>query len=376
MTIFIDKRKDKESITASKQKFIRRTKRLIKEKIDNFIKGSSIKDITKKGQKIIIKKRSIHEPEFKYVDNILEKDLFVTGNNKHNKGDKIAIRTPTGDGNGEGEGGNSDVLSEDEFMFYLNKDEFNELLFDHLELPNLLKNKGVMTKYIRKRAGYNRKNIPARLDLMKTFKLAIARRLATKQSTPFLDEIDLRYKNYKMKEIPVTSAVMFCIMDVSGSMDSEMKILAKKFYILLNLFLESKYKNVELVFIRHHVTAEECSEFSFFNKRETGGTVISSALGLASNLIKERYSPDIWNIYIAQTGDGDNYPHDNENCVPLINNLLQDVRLFLYFQVIERETNYMNLLKEIDHKKLKAEASDDPTAIYKFFSDVFKKGQK
>jgi uncharacterized sporulation protein YeaH/YhbH (DUF444 family) len=128
---------------------------------------------------------------------------------------------------------------------------------------------------------------------------------------PFLDPIDLRFRSRVRVPVPTSQAVMFCLMDVSGSMDEQRKELAKRFFILLYLFLTRHYEKIELVFIRHHTQAQEVSEDDFFHARETGGTVVSSALELMDQIIRERYNPTEWNIYGAQASDGDNWHHDS-----------------------------------------------------------------
>jgi uncharacterized sporulation protein YeaH/YhbH (DUF444 family) len=131
---------------------------------------------------------------------------------------------------------------------------------------------------------------------------------------PFIDTFDLRYKNYEKRPEPSSQAVMFCLMDVSGSMDQATKDMAKRFYILLYLFLSRTYKNVEVVYIRHHTQAKEVDEHEFFYSQETGGTIVSSALKLMDEVVKERYDPAQWNIYAAQASDGDNWADDSPLC--------------------------------------------------------------
>ena len=94
---------------------------------------------------------------------------------------------------------------------------------------------------------------------------------------PFLDPIDVRFNRFEAVPKPITQAVMFCLMDVSGSMSEEMKDLAKRFFMLLYLFIQRRYRHVEIVFIRHTHHAEEVDEDTFFYSRETGGTVVSTA---------------------------------------------------------------------------------------------------
>jgi len=124
--------------------------------------------------------------------------------------------------------------------------------------------------------------------------------------------------------VPSSKAVMFCIMDVSGSMTQSIKDIAKRFFILLYLFLERNYKQIELVFVRHHTHAKEVDEQEFFYSRETGGTIVSSALKLTADIIDARYSPADWNIYIAQASDGDNWDGDSASCADILSKQILD----------------------------------------------------
>ena len=116
----------------------------------------------------------------------------------------------------------------------------------------------------------------------------------------------MRYRRFEPQPKPVAQAVMFCLMDVSGSMTEHMKDLAKRFFALLYLFLKRRYKHVDIVFIRHTHEAREVDEETFFYSPETGGTVVSTALEEMARIVDDRYPPDDWNIYAAQASDGDN----------------------------------------------------------------------
>jgi len=214
------------------------------------------------------------------------------------------------------------------------------------------------------------------LDIKKTFELALARRIAAKpKKGAFLDDIDIRYKNYALKPKPMMQAVIFCVMDVSGSMDQGRKDLAKKFYFLLYLFLKKNYQKIELVFIRHHTTAIESTEDEFFYSKVTGGTVVSSALHLTDTIIKERYPLDAWNVYIAQTGDGDNWNADNRYCAELLDKLIPMCQYFMYLQVIDRNTDYMQLINnfKIKYQTVAAAFCSDSSSMFKAFAEFFKK---
>jgi uncharacterized protein len=151
---------------------------------------------------------------------------------------------------------------------------------------------------------------------------------------PYIDPLDVRYRRFESHPKPVAQAVMFCLMDVSGSMTEHMKDLAKRFYVLLYIFLRRRYKNVEVVFIRHTHQASEVDEETFFNSPETGGTVVSTALEEMQRVIEERYNPDSWNIYAAQASDGDNTASDNDKTAALLTNtLLPACQYYAYLEV-------------------------------------------
>ncbi|HEY9066995.1 MAG TPA: YeaH/YhbH family protein, partial [Burkholderiaceae bacterium] len=193
---------------------------------------------------------------------------------------------------------------------------------------------------------------------------------------PFLDPIDLRFRNRVRVPVPTTRAVMFCLMDVSGSMDEARKELSKRFFILLYLFLTRHYDKIDLVFIRHHTQAQEVDEENFFHARETGGTVVSSALVLMDEIIRARYSPSEWNIYGAQASDGDNWHHDSGRCRELLtDNLLPVCRYFAYVQVAEEEQNLWEEYSRLQetHPHFAMRKVTQASQIYPVFRDLFKK---
>jgi uncharacterized sporulation protein YeaH/YhbH (DUF444 family) len=261
----------------------------------------------------------------------------------------------------------------------LTKEEFMELFFEDLALPRLLRNHiGNTLQYKTRRAGYSHDGTPSNLALVRTMRGALGRRIAltkaphrelkvleeqletllaqddgTSESVaelqrridtlrerigavPFLEQLDLRFRNRSKVPVPSSQAVMFCVMDVSGSMDQERKELAKRFFILLYLFLTRHYDKIEIVFIRHHTQAE-VSEDEFFHSTESGGTVVSSALVLLEQIIRARYPVNDWNIYVAQASDGDNFSDDGGKCQLLAERILPLVRYYAYLQVVLEE---------------------------------------
>jgi uncharacterized sporulation protein YeaH/YhbH (DUF444 family) len=211
-----------------------------------------------------------------------------------------------------------------------------------------------------------------RLDLEERIS-ALKARLAR---IPYLDPIDLRFRSRVRVPVPTTKAVMFCLMDVSGSMDEARKELSKRFFILLYLFLTRHYDKIDLVFIRHHTQAQEVDEENFFHARETGGTVVSSALVLMDEIIKARYSPNEWNIYGAQASDGDNWHHDSGRCRELLTeNLLPVCRYFAYVQVAEEEQNLWEEYSRVQesHPQFAMRKVSSASQIYPVFRELFKK---
>ena len=271
---------------------------------------------------------------------------------------------------------------EDDFIFDLSREEFMDLLFDDLELPNLVRNQLTgSTEFKNVRAGYRTDGAPSNIDVVRSLKGAIARRTALGgpyrarikelevelaallaagvgdddpqvlalreeidrqqariRALPFIDTFDLRYQSFTKLPEPTSKAVMVCIMDVSGSMDQVRKNLAKRFFILLYLFLKRNYDRIEVVFIRHHTVAQEVDEQEFFYSRETGGTVVSSALSLTYEVLRERYDSSVWNIYAAQASDGDNWDSDSAVCRDLLTDkLLPLMRYFAYVEITPRQ---------------------------------------
>jgi uncharacterized sporulation protein YeaH/YhbH (DUF444 family) len=193
---------------------------------------------------------------------------------------------------------------------------------------------------------------------------------------PFLDPFDLRYRHRVREPLPTSKAVMFCLMDVSGSMDEARKDLAKRFFILLYLFLSRHYEKTEVVFIRHHTQAAEVTEDEFFHATESGGTVVSSALTLMHEIIRERYMGSEWNIYGAQASDGDNWQQDSSKCRELLDGrILPLVRYYAYVQVADEDQNLWEEYTRVrdDNPHFAMQKICTPAQIFPVFRDLFKK---
>ena len=388
MSIIIDRRLNgKKKSTVNRQRFLRRYRSLVKEAVQDAVDQRSITDV-ESGSNITIPKKDLSEP-FLHHGKGGHHGHVHPGNKEFNRGDRV--QRPTGGGgkgSGDGKPGDSGEGADD-FAFQINRDEFLEYLFDDLALPNLVRKElRDSTDFRMKRAGFSTAGSPDRLNVVRSLRAAHARRIALSgkdrkvirtlkrelremevssetldqeqaqrlrqeinflnkklKRLPFIDDFDLRFNNMAKVPMPSSKAVMFCVMDVSGSMTREIKDMAKRFFLLLYLFLEKNYKEVEVVFIRHHSEARECDEQNFFYARETGGTVVSTALKLTDEIIKDRYSPNDWNIYIAQASDGDNWEADSSKCHDIIlEKLLPVCQYYSYVEITDR--HHQNLWYE------------------------------
>jgi uncharacterized protein len=417
VSYIIDRRLNSRNKSAvNRQRFLERYRAHIKRAVSDAVDQRSITDIDR-GESVTIPRRDISEPVFGHGSGG-RRAAVHPGNKEFVAGDRIPR---PGGGGGGGGGGEASSSGEgvDEFVFQISRDEFLDYLFDDLALPNLTKRhlKGDAS-YKYERAGFSTDGVPAKLSVFRTLQAAKARRIALGGSSrkriveledgiaeaagagdevtgmrlrtelarlkrrqrrvPFLDSTDLRYNLHLKRPVPTSQAVMFCLMDVSGSMDQVTKDLAKRFYLLLYLFLKRHYERTEVVFIRHHTTAKEVNEHDFFYSRETGGTVVSSALKLMHEIIAARYSPDQWNIYAAQASDGDNWNDDSPQCGKLLaETLLPLVQHYAYVEITQR--NHQALWRE--YEKLAATYPDsfamrhiaDQADIFPVFHDLFQK---
>lgn len=381
MTNFIDRRlNSKNKSTVNRQRFIRRYKSQIKKSVSEAINKRGVTDITS-GENITITKKDLSEPFFHQGSGGI-KDRVHPGNDQFTTGDQIA-RPPQqqGQGQGSGQGDASDSgEGSDDFVFSISKDEYLNLLFEDLELPNLEQNQlDTIIDYKTVRSGYCAEGAASNIDIVKSLQGSIARRIAMTadkrrqlkaleaelalleqdrhdnvraknklikaieiikasiSKVPFIDSFDLRYRNYAKQAVPSSKAVMFCLMDVSGSMDQATKDIAKRFYILLYLFLTRTYETIDVVYIRHHTQAKEVDEHEFFYSQETGGTIASSALELMIDIIEQRYNEKEWNVYGAQASDGDNWADDSPHCQQLMReSILPKSRYFSYIEITQR----------------------------------------
>jgi len=362
---------------ANRQRFLRRAKALVRRAVRDSSKERSIKDMDHGGE-VTIPVDGVREPRFHRSTAGGMRDLILPGNKEFVQGDTIP-RPPGGAGGGGSEG-SEDGGGEDDFRFVLTQDEYLELFLDDLELPDLAKRKlASIESPVWRRAGYSVSGSPANLSLTRTMRNSLSRRIALRRPKsgeiaaleqevaqlerdgletgrlevlraelalmkqrsvriPYIDPFDVRYRRFEPYPRPVAQAVMFCLMDVSGSMTEHMKDLAKRFFALLYIFLKRRYRNVEVVFIRHTHKAEEVDEQTFFHSTETGGTVVSTALDEMLCVVKQRYRPEDWNIYAAQASDGDNTPSDADRTTAILEKgILPLCQYFAYLEVGREE---------------------------------------
>jgi len=412
----IDRRlNSKHKSVVNRDRFLRRYRDQIKDAVARSVKRRGVTDLDH-GEQVSIPKRHIREPAFAHGRGGVGEGVHP-GNEQYITGDELD-RPPPGQAGGGGNASN-DGEGEDDFTFTLSRDEYLNFIFDDLALPNMIKEHLIQPRETKTvRVGFASDGMPANLHVVRSIKGAIGRRIAlsaplTKRlheleaelallradpqdrreeiaeleehihalrgrilGIPYLDPFDLRYVNRVKQPKPANRAVMFCLMDVSGSMDESRKDIAKRFFILLYLFLTRSYDTIEVVFIRHHTQATEVDEQDFFDSRETGGTIVSSALKLMLEVIADRYPVEDWNIYGAQASDGDNWHDDSPNCRQLLaEKLLPLVQYYAYIEITEGEPQnlweeYETLMDE--HRNFAIQRIATREDIYPVFRELFK----
>ncbi|OZI55563.1 YeaH/YhbH family protein [Bordetella genomosp. 5] len=416
MNSLIDRRLNGRNKSAvNRERFLRRYKEQIRKAVQDLVRERSIADMDQGGE-INLPARDISEPHFRHGQGG-DREMVHPGNREFAKGDTID-RPQGGEGGGGSEPGEGESV--DQFTFSLSRAEFLHLFFEDLELPHLVRTQlGDVSQKRWQRAGYTTTGSPSTLSVNRTLRASLSRRVALglharseleqaeaelaeaveegadearlqalqlrvdeargrSARVPFLDEIDLRYRNRVPVAVPVARAVMFCLMDVSGSMDEGKKDLAKRFFTLLYLFLSRKYERVEVVFIRHTDNAEEVDEHTFFYDPKSGGTIVLSALELMHEIVQERYSPSAWNVYAAQASDGDSFGADaGKSARFLAENLLPATRYFAYIEVPDsQEARKSSLWAEYEQETAPHFAMRricERGEIFPVFHDLFKK---
>ncbi|MGY4473176.1 uncharacterized sporulation protein YeaH/YhbH (DUF444 family) [Bradyrhizobium sp. USDA 3364] len=402
----------------NRQRFLRRAKALVQGAVKKSSQDRDIKDVLEGGE-VTIPLDGMDEPRFRREGGT--RDMVLPGNKKFVEGDWLQRPNQSGGkGSGAGEGD-----SEDAFRFVLSREEFVDLFLDDLELPDLAKRKLAETESEGlQRAGYATSGSPANISISRTVSRALARRVALRRPRkddiealeaelaeceddtrrrellallealkakakriPFIDPIDIRYRRFETVPKPVAQAVMFCLMDVSGSMSEHMKDLAKRFYMLLYVFLKRRYKHVEIVFIRHTDRAEEVDEDTFFHGPASGGTLVSSALVAMNDIVRTRFRPADWNIYAAQASDGDNMTSDSALTGHLLTEKILPVCQFFAYLEVGEAANYTFDMPDSSlwtlYERLRNEGAplsmrkvSERGEIFPVFQDLFKRRSK
>lgn len=246
-------------------------------------------------------------------------------------------------------------------------EELIEIMFEDLELPELKRKtmREILSERTSKRKGYRRAGVRVHMDKKRTAISRIRRKVATQRSTAAMETApserrfpfhrdDIRYRRLQQDLRPQSNAVVICIMDTSGSMDTMKKYLARSFFFLLYQFVRTKYQNVEVVFVAHHTKAREVTEEEFFHKGESGGTYISSGYNKALEIVQERYHPTLWNIYAFHCSDGDNFESDNVAALKAAEELSEVCNLFGYGEIKPLGSGYyessmLDILRDIEH---------------------------
>lgn len=371
MAVIIDRRNNsKHQTLKNRGRFIEIHKKQIQESVEKILRETSI--VNPSGSKKRISVRPTTEPTFRNDPKTGDRKYILPGNRKYVVGDKEP-KPKSQDGSGGGREGSMDGEGDDDFVFDLSADEFMDFVFDNLELPDLVKKqlKDAKTHTLH-RSGYRTAGTPTQMDLIRSTKNALGRRIglgrpsfekiealrreieeeksASKKcdmekllasyekkraAIPWIDPFDVKYRNFTLQPKPRTKALMICVMDVSFSMTEDLKKLAKSFFMLLNLFLKRKYEQVDIIFIKHHSIAAETDEHDFFYGTDSGGTVVSTAFTLANEIIRDRYPLEDWNVYCAQASDGDNANNDMSPMKVQLEKLLTSSQYFAYVETTD-----------------------------------------
>jgi uncharacterized sporulation protein YeaH/YhbH (DUF444 family) len=406
MAVIIDRRPLGNSRPAENvRRFKERYKRLISEAVGNLLDGTAITDLTKDAT-IAIDSKSIEDHPTLGIDRHTKKYVF-THNTKWRVGDTIPKNPQGGAGRGAGKGDGED----DEFKFTFNADELREYIFGLLGLPNWLKKKS-KDEFITelKHAGFINNGVPSNLSIIRSFKQAIGRQLTLqgaydeeiekvtnnvslseeekktqiealtrlRNTVPFIDDIDLRYRHKEEINIPITKGVIFFALDISGSMDEERKHLAKVFFALMYLFIQQYYSKVEVVWIHHTDRAYVVNEKEFFNSQKSGGTEFTPVYELISKLITDKYPPHAYNTYVCHSSDIEVFENDVQSAITVLKEqILTQVNLYLLVgaRLSQERYSFYKMVKDWDNRYKNfqmVDVMDQQDVIQKFikiFSD-------
>jgi uncharacterized sporulation protein YeaH/YhbH (DUF444 family) len=382
MPNFIDRRLNpKDKSLGNRQRFLNRAREELKRAIKDQIKSDRIVDVDA-AHGVPMPTRGAGEPTFRPSPGSGIREHVLPGNKEYSAGDRLSKPESGAGGTGHGAGSGG---SDDEFQFVLSREEVLDLFFEDLELPDMVKlNLKETVTFKSHRVGFTTAGTPTNINIGRTMRNSFGRRMALQRPSErqiqavadeisvleeeatsledsrrlkalreelealerrrrrisYVDPVDVRFNRFERQPVPNANAVMFCLMDVSASMGEREKDLAKRFFVLLHLFLKRRYERIDIVFIRHTDEAREVDEDTFFYSKQSGGTVVSTALEEMLRIIEERYPAGLWNIYAAQASDGDNTSGDSERCAALLRGQLMKLcQYYAYVEIIdERET--------------------------------------
>jgi len=383
MPHFIDRRLNpKDRSLGNRQRFLKRVHDELKRSIRDQVKTDRIADVDA-AHGVPVPRRGADEPTFRNSPASGQRDYVLPGNETFSPGDRLGKPDGGGGAGGRGPGRGE---SDDEFLFVLSREEVLDLFFEDLELPDMVKlNLKETVTYKPHRVGFTTSGTPSNINVGRTMRNSFGRRIALRRPSEkefltlaaemaalegeanptqqqrrrlalareemerlerrrkriaYVDPVDVRFNRFERQPMPNASAVMFCLMDVSASMGEREKDLAKRFFVLLHLFLKRRYERIDIVFIRHTDEAREVDEETFFFSRQSGGTIVSTALEEMQRIILDRYPSSLWNIYAAQASDGDNAAGDSERCAQLLRDeLMKLCQYYAYVEIIdERES--------------------------------------
>lgn len=387
MPNYIDRRLNpKDKSLSNRQRFLKRARDELKRIVNDQITTGKITDVDG-NHSVRVPVKGTAEPSFQHAPGSGRRDHVLPGNKEFVAGDRLPKPGGQGGagGSGKGQPGNSD--GQDDFRFVLSREEFLDLFFEDLELPDMIKlNLKEAVTFKPRRAGFTTAGSPTNINVSRTMRNSFGRRIALRrpkqteldrlaeeiaalEAEPapnaavlarlaelrehlsvlvrrrrvvgYVDPVDIRFNRFDPQPQPNAKAVMFCLMDVSGSMGEREKDLAKRFFVLLHLFLKRRYDRIDIVFIRHTHEAQEVDEETFFYSTQSGGTVVSTALKEMQRVIADRYPAKEWNIYAAQASDGDNGYDDSDYCTTLLDTeVMRLCQYYAYVEIIdERESH-------------------------------------
>jgi sporulation protein YhbH len=373
---------------ADRSRHKKKIEKAIKDGIYNIVSEESI--IGQDGKKKIkIPVRGIKEYQFVYGDNGSGEGNPQVGSAKDVKKGQVIQKKQKGRKPGKGDKAGNEK-GEEFYEIEMDIEEMSGYLFDDLNLPDLEKKKfKQMMADKTKRSGYRKQGINSRLSKKKTMLQRLKRKKAAIKNNTYdpsneerfpFHQSDMRYKHIKTVQKESDAAVVFFVMDVSGSMSKSKKYIARSFFFLLYHFLRHKYNKVAIEFIAHTTEANVTDEDKFFNRGSSGGTYMSSGVEKVLEMCNETYHPNSWNIYTFHCSDGDNWSEDNSVYADAIKSLVKISQMYGLIEIgikINNDISMYNFetvssyVKHLTSKKFKIVQIASKTDIWQGFEKMF-----